>query len=265
MSYAYAPLPERSDVTVDIFRSEIIPAGKPVILKGIVKDWNAVDAATAGNSDISNYLVDQATAQPVSIFRGNSDIEGRYFYDESLKGFNFDRAELPFKSFFNELLTLENQASSSGLYMGAQFIAQVFPNLASSFALPLVPSGTQPRIWIGNQSVVSTHFDTDRNIACVVAGKRQFTLFPPQQIANLYPGPIEHNMAGPQVSLPNPEAPDLEKYPKFELAQPHGMTAELNPGDGIYIPPLWWHSRSGEKSAKYFSEFLVARYSAIWS
>src|SRR3546814_2525666 len=36
-------------------------------------------------------------------------------------------------------------------------------------------------------------------------------------------------------------APDLTRYPRFAEALAHAMTAELEPGDAIYIPGLWWH------------------------
>jgi hypothetical protein len=36
-------------------------------------------------------------------------------------------------------------------------------------------------------------------------------------------------------------APDFELYPRFRDALAHARVAELEPGDAIYIPTLWWH------------------------
>ena len=65
----------------------------------------------------------------------------------------------------------------------------------------LPPELARPRIWLGNRSEVSAHFDLSDNIACVVAGRRRFTLFPPDQVANLYVGPLDHTMAGQPASM----------------------------------------------------------------
>ncbi|HVZ17631.1 MAG TPA: cupin-like domain-containing protein, partial [Terriglobales bacterium] len=79
------------------------------------------------------------------------------------------------------------------------------------------------------------------NIACAVAGRRRFTLFPPDQLSNLYIGPFEHTLAGPPVSMVRLEDPDFERYPRFREALSHAVVADLDPGDALYIPYCWWH------------------------
>jgi len=238
MTPEYAPLAERRGVDVDTFRSEIMAAGEPVILRDLVGDWGLVRAGQDGPNALADSLKSAAIGGPVNVMRGAPDIEGRFFYDNSMRGFNYQSGQMEFGAFIEKVLNIENGES---LYMGSNPLPNIMPDMIIKCPMPLVPNGVAPRIWIGTNSVVSTHYDTDFNVACVVSGTRTFTLFPPTQIANLYPGPIEHNMAGPQVSLPNPEKPDLKKFPKFETAMKQGRQAVLEPGDAIYIPPLWWH------------------------
>jgi hypothetical protein len=57
----------------------------------------------------------------------------------------------------------------------------------------------------------------------------------------MYVGPLEHTPAGQPISLVDIDNPDLIKFPKFEEAMEYGLSAELGPGDGIFIPSLWWH------------------------
>ena len=74
-----------------------------------------------------------------------------------------------------------------------------------------------------------------------MAGRRRFTLFPPEQVANLYIGPLDHAPAGTPMSLVDFARPDFDRFPRFREALAHARVAELAPGDAIYMPPLWWH------------------------
>jgi hypothetical protein len=82
----------------------------------------------------------------------------------------------------------------------------------------------------------------------VVAGRRRFTLFPPEQLANLYVGPLDFAPAGQAISLVDLENPDLDRFPRFAEALVHAQSAELQPGDIIYIPSMWWHHVQGLES-----------------
>ena len=68
-------------------------------------------------------------------------------------------------------------------------------------------------IWIGGATTATCHFDALDNIACCVAGKRKFTIFPPDQISNLYPGPLEPTPGGQVISLVDFQNPDFQKFP----------------------------------------------------
>ena len=100
----------------------------------------------------------------------------------------------------------------------------------------------RPRIWIGNRLKVQTHFDLLYNIACVVGGRRRFTLFPPEQVANLYLGPLDFTPAGRARQHGAAHQSGLRALSR---ASPRPCatrsSAELEPGDALYIPYAWWH------------------------
>lgn len=233
----FEPLPELDEISPDAFLADIVPAGQPVVLRGAVKHWASV-AHADDRSALCDYIRAGAGAGKVSVMRAKPEVGGRFFYADDMRKFNYDTAEMPFAAFIDRLLT---DVSGDALYMGSTPVGTGFPGLSGAFEMPLVPAGTEPRIWIGNRTVVSTHHDASSNIAGVVAGTRTFTLFAPDQVSNLYPGPIEHTMAGPQVSLVDLDNPDLDRYPRFSDALASARTADLGPGDAIYMPPLWWH------------------------
>jgi len=58
---------------------------------------------------------------------------------------------------------------------------------------------------------------------------------------NLYPGPIDLAPGGQSISLVDFHEPNFEKYPKFHQAIQVAQVAELEPGDAIFIPSMWWH------------------------
>lgn len=234
---SFDPVPDIQTVTPDMFLNKIVPDGVPVILRGVAKHWNSVQMS--GNpSALKDYIQSGAARSNISVMRADETKGGRFFYSDDMRGFNFQQGEMPFAQFLDRL---QNNPNNDAIYMGSTPVTQGFPGLQRDFDMPLVPGGTEPRLWIGNRTVVSTHHDGSSNIACVVAGKRTFTLFAPDQVSNLYPGPIEHTMAGPQVSLVDLENPDLSQYPRYSDALKQAQTATLEPGDALYIPPLWWH------------------------
>jgi hypothetical protein len=96
-------------------------------------------------------------------------------------------------------------------------------------------------LWLGNRTHTATHWDQSSNLACVVAGRRRFTLFPPEQLKNLYVGPLEFTLAGQPISMVDVDTPDLRTYPRFAEALKAARRADLGPGDALYIPAMWWH------------------------
>jgi hypothetical protein len=80
-------------------------------------------------------------------------------------------------------------------------IADYFPRFDNENTFHFFDQKTPSRIWIGNNTVVSAHYDDAENIACVVAGTIVFTLFPPDKIDKLYIGPMDLTPAGALLSL----------------------------------------------------------------
>jgi hypothetical protein len=235
------PIDERDGIDRAALQSELIPAYRPVVLRGLVRHWPAVEAALRSDADAAAYLAGFDRGAIVEGFVGPPEIGGRFFYRDDM-GFNFERRRGPFGDVLRDILALSAQDSAPSVYIGSAPIPEVLPGFDARNGLDLLdPAQAIPRIWIGTPSVVSTHFDLSDNIACVVAGRRRFTLFPPEQLPNLYVGPLDHNMAGQPASMVELNAPDFARYPRFREALDAALTAELEPGDAIYIPTLWWH------------------------
>src|SRR3546814_8061719 len=74
-------------------------------------------------------------------------------------------------------------------------------------------------------------------------------LLPPDATPDLYVGPLNHTLAGQPVSMVDPLAPDHARYPRYARAAAQALTAELEPGDALYIPTLWWHHAEATEPA----------------
>jgi len=234
-------LPERHAVTRAVFDDEILPANEPVVLRGLVGDWPAVARARESSVAIAQYLADFDTGAPATALMTPPEEEGRIFYDATMGGFNYLRSRRTVTQVLEQVLRYAQFERSPAVAMQTARIRECAPGFEADNAMPLVDARVQPLMWFGTAIVTPAHFDESHNIACCVAGRRRFTLFPPAQVANLYVGPLDHSPAGMPMSLVDFAKPDFERFPRFREALAHARAAELAPGDAIYMPPLWWH------------------------
>src|SRR3546814_610472 len=170
-----------------------------------------------------------------------------------MRALNFARGRAPLGEVLGRLLRDRADPAPHAMAVQSEVLPELLPGFAEANAISLLPITAAPRIWIGNAIRVAPHYDLKENIGVVAAGRRRFTLFPPEQMANLYPGPLELTPAGTPISMVDLAAPDLDRYPGFATAMASAETATLAPGDAIYIPFHWWH---GVDSLDRFNVFV---------
>lgn len=228
-------------ITPERFIDEIVPAYRPVILRGLVTDWPAVAAGHKGPQAMADYIRRFDSGRPAKVFAAAPEIDGRFFYTRDYHGFNFKPAQVLLPLLLDALVAEADNPRAPALYAGAASAPENYAGWIEENPLPLATPDATPRLWIGNASRISTHYDVSSNIAAVVAGRRRFALFPPDQIANLYIGPLENTISGQPVSMVDLEAPDYDRYPRFATALATMQVAELEAGDALFVPSLWWH------------------------
>jgi hypothetical protein len=244
------PVREWKNVDGALFRAEIAPLAKPAVLRGLVRDWPSVAEGSRSAEALWRYMKRFDCGRPVEMSIGAASIGGQFFYREDLLGLNFEHHQASLAAAIESLLANAARQDAPSIYVQAAALPDCLPGFASENRLDFWSHNVVPRIWIGNRVNVAAHYDLSENIACVVCGRRRFTLFPPEQISNLYVGPFDFTLAGTPVSMVPLEEPDLERHPRFSEALAAAETAELEPGDALYIPYLWWH---GVKSLATFN------------
>jgi hypothetical protein len=236
------PVPAREwkDVDPERFHGEIVPLGQPAVLRCAARDWPLVRHFRESPQSLVDYLARFDSGELVMTTIVPPQARGRMVYEEGAKELNHRNSAEKLPNVLKGLLKLAQDPSPPGVFMGG-FGAARLAGLQEENCSDLVPPGNPAHLWIGNAVTVSPHFDAADNLAFVVAGRRRFTLFPPDQVSNLYIGPFDLTPAGLPISMVWHDDPDFARYLRFRDALAVAQSAELEPGDALYIPYLWWH------------------------
>ena len=235
---------EFEGVSREGFERDIVPKGEPAVLRGLVRDWPIVRAAQHGDEQLAEFLCTAATDEQFESWFGSPEIDGRFGYNPDLSGFNHDRRLATVEQLLELLLRQKGHRRPYSMYAGGIPVRRYLPGLLATIPMPLLDLNktTLISLWLGNRTRTAAHWDLPQNLACVVGGRRRFTLFPTEQLPNLYVGPLDFTLAGQPISLVDLDEPDLTEHPRFALALDAAQQAELGPGDAIYVPSLWWHA-----------------------
>ena len=232
---------EYHDVDAARFRGQILGSYRPAILRGFVRHWPAVRLAVQSPEAVCQYLLACDSGHPVDALLLAPQHKGRLFYQTDMTGFNFARRQLPLSAVIEQLVRYSQFSEPPSVAVQSALIDDCLPRFSREHAAPFLDAAVRPRLWLGNTITTPAHFDESDNIACVVAGRRRFTLFPPEQVANLYIGPLDFAPTPTPISMVDFSAPDFDRFPRFREALATAQMADLLPGDAIYIPTLWWH------------------------
>lgn len=219
----------------------VLSSTQPLILKGFGDKWPMVIESKKSPEHGANYLRKLYNNKPVFSAYGEPETQGRVFYNDDMSGFNYKNISADLNVVLDKLLAHAADDKPPTIYVASTEINAWLPGYNDENNASIDHLKPLTSIWIGNQSKIAAHYDFPNNLACCVAGKRRFTLFPPEQIANLYVGPMEMSPGGRDISLIDFENPDFKKFPKFEQALQVAQVADLEAGDALFLPAMWWH------------------------
>jgi len=232
---------EYRDLDPADFYSEVASRYRPAILRGFVRHWPAVRKALHSPESLCQYLLGHANEHEVDAVMTPPAERGRLFYKPDMKSFNFARNKVPVARVIEQLARYSQFDAPPSVAIQSALIEDCMPGYAAENVAPALAPSVRPRLWLGNSIVTPAHFDESSNLACVVSGQRRFTLFPPQQVDNLYLGPLDFAPTPTPISMVDFSAPDFERHPRFREALRHALVADLLPGDALYLPTRWWH------------------------
>jgi hypothetical protein len=231
----------------DLPLPQLLKDNEPVVLKGLVKEWGLVKAGQRSASDAMNYLRSFYNGKIVGSSFAEPDIAGRLFYNSDYTQLNFNTTRSSMDEVLKNIEAHLGDTTPPTFYIASLVVDSCLPGFRADNDVNFAKHGLEPPpiIWIGNRTTASAHYDAPNNIACVAVGTRRFTVFPPEQIFNLYPGPLEPTPGGQVISVVDFKNPDFKKYPRFREAVDSAQVAELEAGDAIFVPSMWWHHVEG--------------------
>ena len=227
------------DVRLDALDARLAGADQPLVMRNLAERWPLVAAGRQGAAEARRYLLAHARDRLFEMQVGRPSSE-RVFYDENM-ALDFRVEQVPLSAAFALLEQAETQDSPPLVYLPSIAIQAFFDGLDADNRLPLGERATRDGIWIGGRTRIAAHCDISDNVAVAAVGRRRFILFPPDQFANLYLGPLEHSPGGRPVSMVDLAAPDWSSHPRFRAALAKARVAELEPGDSLFIPTGWYH------------------------
>ncbi len=216
----------------------LVAAGLPVVIKGLFDRWPALAEGKASPARLNAYFKGLDRGAPAPVMEAPARSEGRFAYAADLREFSFTKRSAGVPETLDRIERLIGSPQAPIVAIQMLPLASHMPEFVRQNPMPLLPAEIGPKLWIGGRVRTQTHNDRDHNLACVIAGRRRFLLFPPEQLANLYIGPLENP---PPLSLVDPDAPDLVRFPRYAEAFAAARVAMLEPGDAIFIPRYWWH------------------------
>ena len=219
----------------------VIGRTEPLVLRGFCADWPAVKAGLESPQKAADYLRGCYSGVPISACYGAPETDGRVFYNEDMSGFNYRGSREDLNKVLDDILASADEVEQPMIYMASTDVGHWFPGFAEEHRAGIEQLSPIGFLWLGNRVRIAAHYDFPNNLACVIAGRRRFTLFPPEQIANLYPGPLEFAPGGQEISLVDLHNPDLDRFPRFRQALACAQVADLEPGDALFLPGMWWH------------------------
>lgn len=227
--------------------AELSEANQPFIVRGVGAAWPIVKAGLQGPEAAMDYLAKFYSGRPVVQYSLAPEHEGQPFYDETVTAMNFQRSQVSLDAFFSAIRLTFGEPEPRGYYVQSTDQHLFFPGFEKENGIDLAPLDAFAKdppvvsLWLGGKTTARAHYDMSNNIAVCLVGRRRFILFPPDQVHNLYPGPLAPTPGGQVISMVDIHNPDLSAHPKFEAAAQTAQIADLEPGDLLMYPALWWH------------------------
>lgn len=216
-------IPRVAPPSAEAFESDFVRASRPVILRGAIGDWPALRSWSLA------YFKEAFGERELPIIREKNGSH----YDVDT-GLHYDRIR------FGDYCDLLADGGPHGLYLSVR-VHEAIPELFDDIRRPSYTASARwarSRFWMGGPGAKGPlHRDLPENLYAQIGGRKRFLLLDRSLTRMVHRHSFRSGV--PNYSPVDAEAPDLSRYPRFRGAPV--WRADLEPGDLLYIPSMWWH------------------------
>ena len=250
LPYNENPVESINNPTKEEF-NKLVRLAKPFKVTGGINHWALLKELSEikKSTNQCDYLASIIPDKVVNYTVLPPEQKGSLRLDEKLKqNFSFGSKRALFPDFMNHVKKCINNTCSETLYLQASLLIELVHKIECINLFEGFTPSSQPLFWIGTgNQFIGLHNDPFRNIIALFSGRKRVVLFPPEELPNIYPAPFDKRSGGVISSLVDVFNPDLEKFILFRKALKKVKVAVIEPGDFLYLPPLWWHAVESEK------------------
>ncbi len=239
MSERFHPVPVKADLSKEEFLHQHVLARQPVVIKGAIESWDALNWTPAYlNAKVGARQVQYRTeGQPQSGAFG--ELVDRIFNGSS------STAPAPYLRNINlaeQLPELLDDITPEPVYS--------LNNWRSHFLMPskwpVAVKKHAYELFVSQAAASFPYLHIDywgmSGFFAQICGEKEVILFPPEDAPNLYPSATDRLVS----EIQDFDNPDYDRYPKLKAARQHRVT--IGAGDLLYNPG-WWHTTRTTQSA----------------
>ena len=216
-------IPRISAPSAAAFESDFVHASRPVILQGAIADWPAMTKWSL------EFFTREFGDRELPIVREKN---GSHYSAGS--GLHYERIR------FGDYCDLLADGNPHDLYLTVR-VHEVVPELFADIRQPAYTAAAhwaRSRFWMGGPgSKGPLHRDLPENLYAQISGRKRFFLLERRLTRMVHRHSFRSGV--PNYSPVDAEDPDLARFPRFRGAPL--LYADLEPGDLLYIPSMWWH------------------------
>src|SRR5690242_7339888 len=120
-------IPAHEILDYESFLRRVAEPCHPAVIRGLVSGWPVVRSAAASPQHLRDHISQFDAGRLAEVFVGPAPIAGKFYYNEDLTGFNFDRERMSFGEALDRIVAGVGRSDGRSMYLGSASIEDYLP------------------------------------------------------------------------------------------------------------------------------------------